>query len=100
MTELLTRAPLLRDVLGETLRAVRMEQGRTLREVSEAAGVSLGYLSEIERGHKEASSELLAAICGAMDMPLAHLLTLVAERLDAYENVTLLRPRRAASVAA
>ena len=54
---------LLRKVIGDVLRARRQAQQRTLREVSAAANVSLGYLSEIERGHKEASSELLAAVC-------------------------------------
>jgi hypothetical protein len=56
---------LLRRVIGDALRARRQGQQRTLREVSTAANVSLGYLSEIERGHKEPSSELLAAICDA-----------------------------------
>ena len=55
---------LLREVIGDVLRRARTEQGRTLREVSDSARVSLGYLSEVERGRKEASSELLSAICG------------------------------------
>ncbi len=55
---------LLREVIGDVLRQVRLSQGRTLREVSDDARVSLGYLSEVERGRKEASSELLSAICG------------------------------------
>ncbi|WP_335331615.1 helix-turn-helix domain-containing protein [Mycobacterium kyogaense] len=62
---------LLREVIGDVLRRVRVEQGRTLREVSDTARVSLGYLSEVERGRKEASSELLSAICGALDVPLS-----------------------------
>ena len=53
----------LRQAIGEVLRDVRQRQGRTLREVSQRARVSLGYLSEVERGQKEASSELLAWIC-------------------------------------
>src|SRR5690242_4410165 len=57
---------LLRQLLGDVLRRLRLRQGRTLREVSASARVSLGYLSEVERGQKEASSELLAAICGAL----------------------------------
>lgn len=65
---------LLRKVIGDTLRARRLAQHRTLREVSTAANVSLGYLSEIERGHKEASSELLASICDALGAPLSQLL--------------------------
>lgn len=67
-------AMLLREALGDSLRRVRTHQGRTLREVSTAARVSLGYLSEVERGQKEASSELLAAICEALDVEIADLL--------------------------
>ncbi|MEW5810999.1 MAG: transcriptional regulator ClgR [Actinomycetota bacterium] len=66
---------LLREVIGDVLRRVRVEQGRTLREVSDTARVSLGYLSEVERGRKEASSELLSAICGALDVPLSRVLS-------------------------
>jgi transcriptional regulator with XRE-family HTH domain len=65
---------LLRRVIGDALRARRQAQHRTLREVSTAANVSLGYLSEIERGQKEASSELLAAICDALGAHLSELL--------------------------
>ncbi|CAM3057777.1 helix-turn-helix domain-containing protein [Skermania piniformis] len=74
---------LLREAIGESLRRSRMSQRRTLREVAGAAGVSLGYLSEVERGRKEASSELLAAICGALELPLASMLTEVSESLTA-----------------
>lgn len=73
---------LLRRELGEVLREYRQRQGRTLREVSSDARVSLGYLSEVERGQKEASSELLASICGALNVPLSHVLRLVADRID------------------
>jgi transcriptional regulator with XRE-family HTH domain len=59
-------ASLLREVLGDVLRRARTKQGRTLRQVSDSARVSLGYLSEVERGRKEASSELLSAICDAL----------------------------------
>jgi hypothetical protein len=69
----------LRRVIGEQLRGLRQAQGRTLREVSSSARVSLGYLSEVERGQKEASSELLAAICGALEVPLSLLLRLVSD---------------------
>jgi transcriptional regulator with XRE-family HTH domain len=65
---------LLRKVIGDALRARRLAQHRTLREVSTAANVSLGYLSEIERGHKEASSELLASICDALGAKLSEML--------------------------
>lgn len=73
--------PLLRSELGDVLRGLRSKQGRTLREVSSDAQVSLGYLSEVERGQKEASSELLEAICGALGVPLWLVLREVADRL-------------------
>lgn len=73
---------LLRDALGETLRDARTRQNRTLRDVSTAANVSLGYLSEVERGRKEASSELLASICDALDVELAEVLTTVSLALS------------------
>lgn len=69
---------LLREAIGERLRRTRTTQRRTLREVSRSAQVSLGYLSEVERGRKEPSSELLAAICDALDLPLDELLRRVA----------------------
>ncbi len=72
---------LLRDALGETLRDARTRQNRTLRDVSTAANVSLGYLSEVERGRKEASSELLASICDALDVELFDVLTTVSTAL-------------------
>ncbi|MGH3728380.1 MAG: helix-turn-helix domain-containing protein, partial [Micromonosporaceae bacterium] len=65
---------LLRRVLGDALRTRRLDQDRTLRDVSTSANVSLGYLSEIERGQKEASSELLASICDALDTRLSEVL--------------------------
>ncbi|MGW1677869.1 helix-turn-helix domain-containing protein [Saccharopolyspora sp. NPDC002376] len=73
---------LLREAVGDRLRRARTAQSRTLRDVSRAARVSLGYLSEVERGRKEASSELLASICGALDLPLPELLVTVAGDLD------------------
>ena len=72
---------LLRDALGETLRDARNRQNRTLRDVSTAANVSLGYLSEVERGRKEASSELLASICDALDLELSDLLDSVSRTM-------------------
>jgi transcriptional regulator with XRE-family HTH domain len=77
---------LLREVLGDELRRARTIQGRTLRQVSNAARVSLGYLSEVERGRKEASSELLSAICDALDVPLAQLLVDASEQLTRHER--------------
>ena len=80
------RPTLLRELIGESLREERVAQGRTLREVSKAAQVSLGYLSEVERGQKEASSELLAAMCAALDLPLSVVLNLVSEKLALLES--------------
>src|SRR5689334_696397 len=78
---------LLRRVIGDALRARRQGQHRTLREVSTAANVSLGYLSEIERGQKEASSELLAAICDALGARLSELLSEVSSTLSLAEGM-------------
>ncbi|MET0424480.1 MAG: helix-turn-helix transcriptional regulator [Actinoplanes sp.] len=78
---------LLRRVIGDALRARRQGQHRTLREVSTAANVSLGYLSEIERGQKEASSELLAAICEALGARLSELLGEVSDTLSLAEGM-------------
>jgi transcriptional regulator with XRE-family HTH domain len=79
-------------MLGDVLRRHRLRQSRTLRDVSGAAGVSLGYLSEVERGRKEASSELLAAICGALDVSLAELLREVSDDLARDERRRRLAP--------
>ena len=76
---------LMRQVIGEELRRRRNEQGRTLRDVSRDAQVSLGYLSELERGQKEASSELLAAVCNALDTPLSSLLAGVSTEVARRE---------------
>jgi len=78
---------LLRRVIGDALRARRQAQHRTLREVSTAANVSLGYLSEIERGQKEASSELLAAICEALGAALSEVLRDVSDTLALSEDL-------------
>jgi transcriptional regulator with XRE-family HTH domain len=78
---------LLRRVIGDALRARRQGQHRTLREVSTAANVSLGYLSEIERGQKEASSELLAAICEALGARLSEVLGEVSDTLSLAEEM-------------
>ncbi len=76
---------LLRHLLGDVLRRLRLRQGRTLREVSAAARVSLGYLSEVERGQKEASSELLSAICTALGTPLSQVLREVSDNFALAE---------------
>lgn len=78
---------LLRGVIGDALRARRQGQHRTLREVSSAANVSLGYLSEIERGQKEPSSELLAAICDALGARLSELLREVSDTVALAEQM-------------
>ncbi len=78
----------LRTLLGDALRTTRLRQERTLREVSAAARVSLGYLSEVERGQKEASSELLASICSALGVRLSELLRDVSEVLAVVESET------------
>ena len=80
---------LLRTQLGTTLRGHRLRQRRTLRDVSGAARVSLGYLSEVERGQKEASSELLASICGALEVELADLLAEVSVQLRQADGGTV-----------
>jgi transcriptional regulator with XRE-family HTH domain len=89
------KSVLVRELIGESLREERVSQGRTLREVSKAARVSLGYLSEVERGQKEASSELLASICAALDLPLSIVLSVVSEKMAMYERVTSLPSVRA-----
>ena len=76
---------LFRASLGDVLRAERMRQGMTLRELSSLARVSLGYISEIERGQKEASSELLAALCEALDVPLSGVLREVSDHVEIRE---------------
>ena len=79
----------LRREIGDVLRDARQRQGRTLREVSSAARVSLGYLSEVERGQKEASSELLGSICGALDVPLSIVLREVSDRVAVAEGLRI-----------
>ncbi|PJI94384.1 helix-turn-helix domain-containing protein [Luteimicrobium subarcticum] len=79
----------LRREIGDVLRDVRQRQGRTLREVSSAARVSLGYLSEVERGQKEASSELLGSICEALDVPLWLVLREVSDRVAVAEGFSI-----------
>lgn len=73
------RVLLFRRFLGEVLRSRRMQRGMTLRQVSAEAMVSLGYISEVERGQKEASSELLASLCAALDASLSDVLRDVSD---------------------
>ncbi|GAA3811738.1 helix-turn-helix domain-containing protein [Cellulomonas soli] len=79
----------LRREIGDVLRDARQRQGRTLREVSSAARVSLGYLSEVERGQKEASSELLHSICEALALPMSLVLREVSDRIAVAEGLLI-----------
>ena len=81
---------LFRRLLGDVLRDRRMQRGMTLREVSKEARVSLGYISEIERGQKEASSELLHSLCTALDIPLSTVLREVSDAIAVEEAATTL----------
>lgn len=83
--------PLLRTMLGAALRRARQAQGRTLADVARSAKVSMQYLSELERGRKEASSEVLAAICGALRIDLPDLLTEVGRRLADAQRPRVIR---------
>ena len=83
---------LFRRLLGEVLRDRRMQRGLTLREVSAEARVSLGYISEIERGQKEASSELLSSLCHALDMPLSDVLRNVSDAVALEEAAVAATP--------
>jgi transcriptional regulator with XRE-family HTH domain len=86
-------AVLMREAIGGSLRRARTARRRTLRDVSRKAKVSLGYLSEVERGRKEASSELLAAICEALDVAVHELLSEAAEALAAEALLAAARSR-------
>ena len=89
---------LFRRLLGDVLRSERMQRGMTLREVSAEARVSLGYISEIERGQKEASSELLASLCMAMDLPLSDVLREVSDAVAIEERGAAPAQRRATPI--
>lgn len=80
---------LMRQEIGDVLRDFRLQKGRTLRQVAGDASVALGYLSEVERGQKEASSEILAAVADALDTPLSVILGEVSERLAIVEGIQL-----------
>jgi transcriptional regulator with XRE-family HTH domain len=89
---------LLRSVLGEALRRARLEQGRTLADVALAARISMPYLSEVERGRKEVSSEVLAALCDALGIDLSDLLVAVVFNLTGDVPVASLGISRRATV--
>ena len=89
--------PLWREVLGSRLRALRAGRGETLSETAERAGISPQYLSEVERGRKEPSSEMIAAMAGALDTTLADLTTQVTEDLRRAQNSVPTRAKPASS---
>ncbi|MEN9714955.1 MAG: hypothetical protein RJA35_422 [Actinomycetota bacterium] len=78
---------LVRQEIGDVLRDVRQRKGHTLRQVASRASVALGYLSEVERGQKEASSEILASVAEALEVPISQIMREVADRLAFYEGV-------------
>ena len=78
---------LLRQEVGDVLRDFRLQKGRTLRQVAGEASVALGYLSEVERGQKEASSEILASVADALDTPISVIMREVSDRLAVLEGV-------------
>ena len=90
---------LFRRLLGDVLRSARMQRGMTLRELSAEARVSLGYISEIERGQKEASSELLSSLCSALDVPLSEILRDVSTLVALEEAASAPSPEVVASAA-
>jgi transcriptional regulator with XRE-family HTH domain len=83
--------PLLRTMLGDVLRRTRLDQGRTLADVAKAARVSMPYLSEVERGRKEASSEVLAAICDALRIDITDLLAATGRDLITQDRASIIR---------
>jgi len=78
---------LVRHEIGDVLRDFRQQKGSTLRQVASRANVALGYLSEVERGQKEASSEILTSITEALDIPLSVIMHEVADRLSVFEQI-------------
>lgn len=82
------KEPLWRDVVGDVLRRERLAQERTLKDVADAARISMPYLSEVERGRKEASSEVLAAAAGALGLRLTDLLSLAQDELTHHTTRT------------
>ena len=79
-------APKVRDAIGEVLRQERTDQDRTLADVADSAAVSLPYLSEIERGRKEVSSDLLSAVCDSLEIEVAEVLERAAQHLRVWSN--------------
>lgn len=78
---------LVRQEIGDVLRDFRLQKGRTLRQVASKASVALGYLSEVERGQKEASSEILASVADALETPISVIMREVGDRLAIVEGI-------------
>lgn len=78
---------LVREEIGDVLRDFRLQKGHTLRQVAGRASVALGYLSEVERGQKEASSEILAAVADALDVPISTIMREVGDRISVLEGM-------------
>lgn len=78
---------LVRQEIGDVLRDLRLQKGRTLRQVASRASVALGYLSEVERGQKEASSEILASVAEALDVPISSIMREVGDRIAVLEGM-------------
>ena len=78
---------LVREEIGDVLRDFRLQKGRTLRQVASKASVALGYLSEVERGQKEASSEILASVADALDVPISTIMREVSDRISVLEGL-------------
>ncbi|WP_417562071.1 helix-turn-helix domain-containing protein [Microbacterium sp.] len=78
---------LVRQEIGDVLRDFRQQKGHTLRQVAGRASVALGYLSEVERGQKEASSEILASVADALDVPISTIMREVSDRISVLEGV-------------
>jgi len=83
---------LVRQEIGDVLRDFRLQKGRTLRQVASKASVALGYLSEVERGQKEASSEILASVAEALDTPISVIMREVGDRLAVLEGIESIVP--------
>ena len=83
---------LVRQEIGDVLRDFRLQKGRTLRQVASKASVALGYLSEVERGQKEASSEILASVAEALDTPVSVIMREVGDRIAVLEGIELVIP--------
>jgi transcriptional regulator with XRE-family HTH domain len=80
---------LVRQEIGDVLRDLRLQKGQTLRQVASRATVALGYLSEVERGQKEASSEILASLADALEVPISVIMREVSDRLAIVEGISL-----------